>query len=77
MDIGAVARARVAGAAFLLLGIGFAVAAVVVWNDPTALTDGPFPMAAPTGKIVLGVIGAVIFGGIGMTTLIRADRAQR
>ena len=77
LRLGSGARARVGGAAFLLLGIGFAAGAAVAWADPAALPEPAFPRPGPTGQVVMGLIGALVFGGTGAIALIRGGRPPR
>ncbi|WP_131104197.1 hypothetical protein [Ornithinimicrobium sufpigmenti] len=71
LDLGAVARTRVAGAGLLLLGLGFAAGAVVAASDPEALPESGFPRIPVAGQISVGVAGALLFGGLGLAVLVR------
>ncbi|MEE6289095.1 hypothetical protein V2J52_15695 [Georgenia sp. MJ173] len=53
------------------------VATVVTVLDPTALPESAVPRVTPAVKVVLGVLGAVVFGGIGLVALIRAGKPPR
>ncbi|MEE6282692.1 hypothetical protein [Georgenia sp. MJ170] len=70
-------KVRLSGGVLLLLGGGFAAAAVVTVLDPTALPESAVPRVTPAVKVVLGVLGAVVFGGIGLVALIRAGKPPR
>lgn len=77
LDVGPVAQTRVAGAVFLLFGLACAVGAVAVWMDPTSFPDTRLPRLPPEGQITVAILGAVVFGGIGITGLVRAGRSTR
>lgn len=77
LDLGPVARARVAAVVFLLFGLAFAAGAVFVWVDPSSFPDRRFPRLPPEGRITVGVLGAVVFGGMGIIGLVRAGRPPR
>ncbi|QFG67572.1 hypothetical protein [Ornithinimicrobium pratense] len=71
LDLGEVARVRVAGAGLLLLGLGFAAGAVVIAFDPSALPESGFPQISATAQITVGIAGALLFGGLGLAVLLR------
>src|SRR5699024_9294244 len=77
LDLGPVARARVAGLTLLMIGVTSATgAAIFLIVDPSELPDiYRFPRIGPTGRLVVCLIGAGVFGGVGAYAIARSGRA--
>lgn len=76
LALGDVGKARLAGLALVLLALAFAGGAAALWADPSALPKESFPRIGTPARITVGLVGAAIFGSLGLLALTQSIRRR-